>query len=124
MYTWQVCNRTWVVFTKVHFSGLMRPALVAEGRVSSDATLEKASPLLAILGKLLLPQSFTVLGTNACIQGVLEDVAGLVAHWLQFGLNVSRWILQVLPGVLKWHVRCPSPTWLLPTHVPASPSSR
>ena len=80
MYTWQVCNRTWVVFTKVDFSGLMRPALVAEGRVSSDATLEKASPLLAILGKLLLPQSFTVLGTNACIQGVLEDVAGLVAH--------------------------------------------
>ena len=123
MCTWLVCNRTWVVFTKVDFSGLMIPALVAEGGVSSDAALEKASRLLARLGKLLLLQSFTVLGTNACIQGVLEDVAGLVAHWLQLGLNVSRWILEVLPEVLKWHLRWPSPTWLLPTHVPASPPS-
>ena len=85
----------------------MIPALVAEGGVSSDAALEKASRLLARLGKLLLLQSFTVLGTNACIQGVLEHVAGLVAHWLQLGLNVSRWILEVLPEVLKWHVSCP-----------------
>ena len=123
MCTWLVCNRTWVVFTKVDFSGLMIPALVAEGGVSSDAALEKASRLLARLGKLLLLQSFTVLGTNACIQGVLEHVAGLVAHWLQLGLNVSRWILEVLPEVLKWHLSCASPTWLLPTHVPASPPS-
>ena len=101
MCTWLVCNRTWVVFTKVDFSGLMIPALVAEGGVSSDAALEKASRLLARLGKLLLLQSFTVLGTNACIQGVLEHVAGLVAHWLQLGLNVGRWVLEVLPEVLK-----------------------
>ena len=83
------------------------PALVAEGGVSSDAALEKASRLLARLGKLLLLQSFTVLGTNACIEGVLEDVAGLVAHRLQLGLNVGRWVLEVLPEVLKWHVSCP-----------------
>ena len=101
----------------------MIPALVAEGSVSSDATLEKPSPLLAIPGKLMLLQSFTVFSTNACIQGILEDMAGLVAHRLQFGLNVSRWILQVLPEVLKLHVCCPSPTWLRPTHVPASPPS-
>ena len=96
---------------------------MAEGSVSSDAAFEKSSTLLAILCKLLVLQSFTVFGTNTCIQGVLEDVAGLVAHWLQFGLNVSRWILQVLPEVLKLHVCCPSPTWLRPTHVPASPPS-
>ena len=122
MYTWLMCNRTWVVFTNVDFSGLMIPALVAEGSVSSDAALEKPSVLLAIHGKPLLLQSFTVFSTNACIQGVLEDMAGLVTHWLQFGLNVSRWILQVLPEVLKLHA-CPSPTWLHPTHVPASPPS-
>ena len=86
----------------------MIPALVAEGSVSSDATLEKPSVLLAIPGKPLLLKAFTVLSTNACIQGVLEDMAGLVTHWLQFGLNVSRWILQVLPEVLKWHLSCPT----------------
>ena len=101
----------------------MIPALVAEGSVSSDATLEKPSMLLAIPGKPLLLQSFTVLSTNACIQGILEDMAGLVAHWLQFGLNVSWRIPQVLPEVLKWHLSCPSPTWLHPMHVHASQPS-
>ena len=76
---------------------------MAECSVSSDAALEKPSALLAILGKSLFFQSFTVLGTLACIQSVLENVAGLVAHWLQFSFDVSRWILQVLPEVPKWH---------------------
>ena len=80
---------------------------MAEGSVSSDTALEEPSPLLASLRKVLLLQSFTVLGTDACIEGVLEDVAGLVAHRLQLGLNVSRWVLEVLPEVLKWHVSCP-----------------
>ena len=80
---------------------------MAEGSVSSDTTLEKPSPLLTSLGKTLLLQSFTVLGTNACIEGVLEDVAGLVAHRLQLGLNVGRWVLEVLPEDLKWHLFCP-----------------
>ena len=74
---------------------------MAEGSISSDTTLEKPSPLLTSLGKTLLLQSFTVLSTNACIEGVLEDVAGLVAHRLQLGLNVGRWVLEVLPEVLK-----------------------
>ena len=80
---------------------------MAEGSVSSDTALEEPSPLLASLRKVLLLQSFTILGTDACIEGVLEDVAGLVAHRLQLGLNVSRWVLEVLPEVLKWHVSCP-----------------
>ena len=80
---------------------------MAEGSVSSDTALEKPSPLLASLGKPLLLQPFTVLSTNACIEGVVEDVAGLIAHRLQFGLHVSRWVLEVLPEVLKWHVCCP-----------------
>ena len=96
---------------------------MAEGSVSSDAALEKSSRLLAILCKLVILQSFAVLGTYACIQTVIEDVAGLVAHWLQFGLNESRWILQVFPEVLNCHVSCPSPTWLYPMTVVASPPS-
>jgi hypothetical protein len=51
---------------------------MAEGSVSSDAALEKSSHLLAILCKLVLLHPFTVVGTYACIQGVIEDVAGLV----------------------------------------------
>ena len=82
----------------------MTPALVAEGSVSSDTALEKASCPLALLGKPLLFQSFAVLSTDTCIQGVLEDVAGLVTHWLQFGLDVGRRIFEVLPEVLKWHL--------------------
>ena len=80
------------------------PALVAEGSVSSDTALEKSPCLFAIPGKPLLLQSFTVLSTDACIQGVLQDVAGLVTHRLQFGLDVSRRIFEVLPEVLKWHL--------------------
>ena len=94
-------------FTKVDFLNLALPALMAEGSVSSDTTLEKPSPLLTVPGKPLLLQPFTVLSTDACIQGVLEDVAGLVTHWLQFGLDVGRRIFEVLPEVLKWHVSCP-----------------
>ena len=94
---------------------------MAEGSISPDTALEEASTLLAILGKPLLLQPFTVLGTDACIQGVLEDVAGLVAHRLQLGLDVGRRVLEVLPEVLKWHVWCP--TWPRPMHVLASQSS-
>ena len=90
------------MFTKFDYLGLRIPALVAEGSISSDAAFEKPPSLLAIPRKPVPLQSFTVLGTNACIQSVVEDVAGLVAHWLQLGLNISRWILQVLPEVLKW----------------------
>ena len=67
---------------KIWLFGLRIPALVAEGSVSSDAAFEKSSRLLAIRCKLVILQSFTVLGTYACIQTVIEDVAGLVAHWL------------------------------------------
>ena len=79
----------------------MTPALVAEGSVSSDTALEKAPCLFTILGKPLLFQPFTVLRTDACIQGVLQDVAGLVAHRFQLGVDVSRRIFEVLPEVLK-----------------------
>ena len=82
----------------------MTPALVAEGSVSSDTALEKTSCPLALLGKPLLFQSFAVLSTDACIQGVLEDVTGLVTHRLQLGLDVGRRIFEVLPEVLKWHL--------------------
>ena len=95
---------------------------MAEGSVSSDAALEKASTLLAIPGEPLLLQPLTVFGTDACVQGVLEDVAGLVAHRLQFRLDVSRRVLEVLPEVLKWHI-CWTPTWPHPGHVLASQPS-
>ena len=74
---------------------------MAKGSVSSDAALEKTSIFLAILGKLLLLHTFTVFSTDASIQGVLEDVAGLVAHPLHFFLDVNFWAFEVLPGFIN-----------------------
>ena len=74
---------------------------MAKGSVSSDAALEKTSIFLAILGKLLLLHTFTVFSADASIQGVLEDVAGLVAHPLHFFLYVNFWAFEVLPGFLN-----------------------
>ena len=77
------------------------PALMAKGSVSSDAALEKTSIFLAILGKLLLLHTFTVFSADASIQGVLEDVTGLVAHPLHFFLDVNFWAFEVLPGFIN-----------------------
>ena len=101
--TCQVCSKTWVKFLRTVFKWwLTTPAFVAKGSVSSDAALEKTSIFLAILGKLLLLHTFTVFSADASIQGVLEDVTGLVAHPLHFFLDVNFWAFEVLPGFLNW----------------------
>ena len=82
-----------------HHAGI--PALMAKGSVSCDAALEKTTLLCAILGKRFFFQPFTVFSTDTSIQGVLENVAGLVAHPLHFFLDVSWRVFEVLPGFLN-----------------------
>ena len=75
---------------------------MAEGRVPPDAAFEESAVLHALLRKLLFLPLFAVVGTDARVEGVVEDVARLVAHWHQLRLEVGRGVFEVLPVDLSW----------------------
>ena len=75
---------------------------MTEGRVPPDAAFEESAVLHALLRKLLFLPLLAVVGTDARVKGVVEDVARLVAHWHQLGLDVGRWVFEVLPVDLSW----------------------
>ena len=75
---------------------------MTEGRISPDAAFEESAVLRALLGKLLFLPLFAVVGTDAGVKGVVEDVARLVAHRHQLRLEVARWVFEVLPVDLSW----------------------
>ena len=56
------------------------PALVAKGCIPPDTALVQSAPFFAVLGKLVLLQTITVLGADGCIQRRVEHVTGLVSH--------------------------------------------
>ena len=75
---------------------------MAECSVPPDAAFEESAVLRALLRKLLFLPLFAVVGTDAGVEGVVEDVARLVAHWHQLRLDVGRWVFEVLPVDLSW----------------------
>ena len=75
---------------------------MAEGSISPDAAFEESAVLRALLRKLLFLPLFAVVGTNARVEGGVEDVARLVTHWHQLRLDVGRWVFEVLPVDLSW----------------------
>ena len=52
---------------------------MTEDGISSNAAFEEPSFSLTVFGKLLLAQSFTVTSTAAAVDGVVEEVASVVA---------------------------------------------
>ena len=75
---------------------------MTEGRVPPDAAFEESAVLRALFRKLLFLPLFAVVGTDAGVKGVVEDVARLVAHRHQLRLEVARWVFEVLPVDLSW----------------------
>ena len=56
------------------------PALMTKGSVPPDTALVQSTPVLAVLGKLVLLQTIAVLCTDRGVQRGVKGVAGLVAH--------------------------------------------
>ena len=52
---------------------------MTHGSVPPDATLEEAALVVAVSGKLALPQRHAVSGADAGVQRGLQDVASIVA---------------------------------------------
>ena len=75
---------------------------MTECSVSPDAAFEESAVLRALLRKLLFLPLFAVVGTNARVEGGVEDMARLVAHWHQLRPDVFRWVFEVLPVDLSW----------------------
>ena len=57
----------------------MVPAFMTEDGISSYAAFEKTSFSFTVFGELLLTKSVTVTSTAAAIDGVVEEVASIVA---------------------------------------------
>ena len=74
------------------------PALVAEGFVPPDTAFVQSSPHLAVCRKLGRRQTIAVFCTNGCVQGGVEDVAGLVAHGSDLFVQETFGVGQVLPA--------------------------
>ena len=74
------------------------PALVAEGFVPPDAAFVQPALHLAVLRKFVLRQTIAVFCTNGCVQGRVEDVAGLVAHGSDLLVQETFGVGQVLPA--------------------------
>ena len=80
----------------------MIPALVAEGFVPPDAALVQPSLPLALLCKLLLLQTVTVLRTDSGVQRGVEDMTGLVAHRSDLFVQETFGVGQVIPAWRLW----------------------
>ena len=71
---------------------------MTEGSIPSDATFEEASSLCAVFGKLLLPQLLAVVCTLARVQGVVQEMAFLVAHRFYVCVKVLLWVCEKASG--------------------------
>ena len=71
----------------------MPPAFMTERSVPPDAALEEAPTVCTVCGELLASQFLAVISTFGGVQGVVEAVAGVVAHRLDL-------MGQVVLGVL------------------------
>ena len=64
---------------------------MAKGFVPPDTALVQSTPVLAVLGKLVLLQTIAVLCTDGRVQRGVKGVAGLVAHLSDLFVFCSLW---------------------------------
>ena len=80
-------------------AGEKSPALVAKGSIATNATLEETASLPTILGKPTLLKSFAVSSACSGVEGGVKEVAGLVSHRPDVGVQVGLLVLQEVPGL-------------------------
>ena len=80
-------------------AGEKSPALVAKGSIATNAAFEETASLPTILGKPTLLKSFAVISACSGVEGGVKEVAGLVSHRPDVGVQVGLLVLQEVPGL-------------------------
>ena len=72
---------------------------MAEGSIATYATLEESASLPTILSKPLLLKSLAVSSAGRGVKRGVKEVAGLVSHRPDVGVQVGLLVLQEVPGL-------------------------